>query len=123
MMRAVPRAMWRLRCDYRMPLESPVSLPPRGNVLYRPRSFRQRHLPRKSFLHDGPRFADDRLDHLCGGRQVVDEADALPGHQRECIPLIFRDGLPVNVAGDQIMPRKRQDWRAGSTVALAKAVA
>jgi hypothetical protein len=73
-------------------------------------------------LHDGPRFADDRFDHLRGGRQVVDEADALPGHQRECIPLILRDGLPVNVGGDEIMPRERQYWRAGPTVALAKVI-
>src|SRR5215475_4128105 len=80
----------------------------------------ERHVAWKLLLQNGPCLSNDGLHHLRSCWQIVDEAYTLPSDQREVIPMIFGDGLSVDVAGDEILPRKGQDGRSRAPVAFEK---
>src|SRR5262245_24485489 len=86
------------------------------SILLSPTS--QRYLSRKLLLQHSPRFPDERLNHLRGRWQIVDEADALPGSQCEVVPMIAGDRLSVDVSGEEGPPREGQARRSRATVAL-----
>src|SRR5262249_15026607 len=67
-------------------------------------------------LQNGRCLSNDGLHHLRSCWQIVDEAYTLPSDQREVISMIPGDGLSVEVAGDEILPRKGQDGRSRTPV-------
>src|SRR5262245_60349674 len=86
------------------------------SILLSPTS--QRYLSRKLLLQHSPRFPDDRLNHFRGRWKVVDEADALSRSQWEVVPMIPGSRLPVDVSGEEVLPREGQDRCPRATVAL-----